>query len=40
MAARPSASLGARLAWLALIWTLSVLALGSVAAVIRWFLHP
>lgn len=40
MATRPPASLCRRLGWLALIWTLSVLALGSVAAAIRLCLHP
>lgn len=34
------APLWQRLGWLVLIWTLSVLALGIVAGVIRWWLHP
>jgi hypothetical protein len=29
-----------RLAWLAAIWALSVAALGAVAAVLRFWLHP
>ena len=36
----PSAPLWKRVGWLVLIWTLSVLALGNVAGVIRWWLHP
>jgi hypothetical protein len=34
------ASLWRRIGWLVLIWTLSVLALGIVASIIRWWLHP
>ena len=37
---RPPASLWRRLGWLVLIWTMSVLTLGAVASVIRWWLIP
>ena len=40
MPARPPAPLWQRLGWMALIWALSVSALGIVASVIRWWLHP
>lgn len=40
MATPRPARLWQRLGWLVLIWTLSVLALGTVAGVIRWWLHP
>jgi hypothetical protein len=40
MADTPPASLLRRIGWLVLIWTLSVLALGIVASIIRWWLHP
>ncbi|MCP8893089.1 conserved hypothetical protein [Sphingomonas aurantiaca] len=40
MADTPPASLWRRIGWLVLIWTLSVLALGIVASIIRWWLHP
>ncbi|URD61119.1 DUF2474 family protein [Sphingomonas sp. KRR8] len=36
---QPPASLWRRLGWMALIWAASVLLLGLVALVIRWFLH-
>lgn len=40
MPARPLAPLWQRLGWMALIWAFSVAALGIVATVIRWWLHP
>lgn len=40
MVEQPSAPLWKRLSWLASIWLVSVLALGIVAGVIRWWLHP
>lgn len=40
MIEQPSAPLWRRLGWLALIWLMSVLALGIVAGIIRWWLHP
>ena len=40
MVTDPVAPLWQRLGWLVLIWTLSVSALGAVASVIRWWLHP
>jgi hypothetical protein len=36
----PPAALGKRLLWMAAIWTSSVLALGMVAAAIRWVIRP
>jgi hypothetical protein len=36
----PMAPLWQRIGWLVLIWTLSVLALGIVASIIRWWIHP
>jgi hypothetical protein len=40
MVGEPAAPLWQRLGWLVLIWTLSVLALGVVASIIRWWIHP
>jgi hypothetical protein len=40
MVEQPSAPLWQRLGWMALIWLVSVLALGIVAGIIRWWLHP
>lgn len=40
MTKQPLAPFWQRLGWLALIWLASVLALGIVASVIRWWLHP
>ena len=34
------APLWQRLGWLAAIWLMSVLALGLVASILRWWLHP